>query len=480
MKQTSDLEHANTKTDTAQLSMITPVDTVGSQSQSQSLAGLGYGYNIFGSYIPQECLLKPIFDINKIKGLPGSKNISLYGNSYEIPNFVSFKEPIQGNFQDIKQIGANTLLEFERKLGESVGLTGNYAFFPDCAVKYAIPFNPETDKEFYCLSQCIVNAARFEIDPQVSATDCSQFLLPEVKDILENQALSQKQAFEFFENYGTHYVRGMMVGGSLFYSSKTDCPIAYSNKDIADGAKYAFESSASSSEEKVYHDFKKQIDYFTSVSHVQTYVQGGDKQFEPFNPSIATDTFAETSKKAWDFIFWSQSIGNFPEFCDLTEEEPLVPIWQLCTNAEIMGRLEVYYHEYASMKSEPARVTFQINQDITENCVLGALDAMAYFAKGRQLVKFATVSNDINDSTVWPVVFFTDDATPQPIAPGKIAEWKYKKHSSSSHLAAITNSLAFVNSLMYEQQYYCQLTSAVDPVNKQIYLDVIYPVFTEE
>src|SRR3954453_8132889 len=153
-----------------------------------------------------------------------------------------------------------------------------------------------------------------------------RFILPppgEMAALLDDSVksdLATMDPYDLFDNYGPYYLASIIVGGRLNYSFTTDTATFSSSYSLATTVSYAWEgiSGGSLSAEQ-----QQAVDSLNSSSVASLRVVGG-------NASAAQQLLNGGGASALNN--WFASVAQDPVFCGFAAEEPLRPIWSLCSD----------------------------------------------------------------------------------------------------------------------------------------------------
>lgn len=135
---------------------------------------------------------------------------------------------------------------------------------------------------------------------------------------------SGSNAVAFFQNYGTHLLTALVVGGQTrqdyqgsqsSFSNEQDFQVSAEAKYDAVVGSTAFQTSVSGSNTK----HESNVDTYESIDVIGGSLEAMDDLRR--NPSPET------------YSAWSRTIAAYPVFIDYADEDPTIPVWMLCADA---------------------------------------------------------------------------------------------------------------------------------------------------
>lgn len=143
-------------------------------------------------------------------------------------------------------------------------------------------------------------------------------------------------ALHFFNQYGTHLVTGIVVGGQTrqdyqgsqsSFTNEQDFQVSAEAKyDVGVGSA-AFNTTTSGANTK--HE-----------SNVQAY-----ESMTVFGGSITSIDALKGNPSSTTYDAWSETIPALPAFIDYTPDQGTVPIWMLCTDSAKRNYLQNVFHQ---------------------------------------------------------------------------------------------------------------------------------------
>ena len=285
------------------------------------VAVLGRGYDVFGEYAKMSGVRDRTLDmgVQRDYTIPG-------GKTYPKPTCVTVLVAEEGLF---RVTSGSDYKEYTNSLAVGAGLSGDYTFFSG-SIKTDFSLNTSLNRR-YRFTSTQERFMKWHLKlPDATSDQFKALLSPDfIKD------LNTLPPADLFTRYGTHIIRGIVVGARADYNIKTE--ETTQNRDwnwsLYAEAKYKSGVSTTSG----YIDIKQESGYmsFDSNSTAELKVMGGNVEFANFMGQ--PDLYAQ----------WIATIGANPVFCDFTNDG-LVPLWALCTDTARVNALKLGYAEYAS------------------------------------------------------------------------------------------------------------------------------------
>jgi hypothetical protein len=299
----------------------------------QDLPGLsviGWGYDVFGHYANPESRMQPLFDFGEMTEVRPEKEEYIF----LIPKTLKrFWAPYRDTVFEIYT--GSTAEKIRTSLASKTRLEGNYGFFSgSLEAGFSSSSLQITTMRYTQINQLIT---RWII--QLPAPDVLKgLLLPEVQEDIDGDF----EAADLFDRYGTHYLWNLLVGGRISYTSATNTARYKSTFDVSVAAEMSYQSAAGSINASNETKYGKSIDSFRQSSEIKARARGGKAEY------VSAIKTGGITQENWGK--WAASIEDFPEFVgyvDNKRQPSLLPIWELCSDADRMKSLKDAYHEYA-------------------------------------------------------------------------------------------------------------------------------------
>jgi len=299
----------------------------GSTDNSDMLSGmkfLGLGYDVFNDYA----------DPYQVKGAV------LDFNSLDNDGLI---EQIQLEKSEFDTIEGNSVQEYQSKLSERAGVSGSFAGFSG-AVKVNFDSSHYTKTEYsFATVQTLIEKYTARIKLGTSVSTLKSYLTDNARAAINDVSVDPEQVFV---DFGTHVMRGIIVGGRLDYNVSANMSLVNSSKTIGVFASAGYEGAFSvnvssetvtSTEMSSFNSvMKKSLKIYGGSSEYGQYIINGDEQgYQP----------------------WIESIKDNPVFCEFDANSPLIPIWDFCDNATRGTQLEDGYADYAAKRAISASLT---------------------------------------------------------------------------------------------------------------------------
>jgi hypothetical protein len=282
---------------------------------------VGAAYNPFLLYASADSITVQIFDWNKA----GTKPV-IFEPNYVIPTPVEAQNQGTSTYTTTSGVSVNT---FQRNLSNTFNIGGRYNFFSgSLSSEYSFQSLERSVNEFTRIQQSVT---LWSLHLLVSA-ELRKYLRDDFLSELDSLPLTEAAAQRFFDTYGSHFLTGVVMGGSAVLSSatnRTTVDRSFSIELVAQVFYKALTGQLSAEEEIKY---RQAIESFKRSSDSNSRVIGGDsvKAASAFN-----------GRKSFDA--WTASIRASPNFVNFVTANPVAGIWRLCKNTEQANYLMNYY-----------------------------------------------------------------------------------------------------------------------------------------
>lgn len=327
---------------------------------------IGCGYDVFGRFADVDSVRRSLFDLGE------SKKFSTKDGTYYKPDSVTVLWRRGTNY--IESSGTR-MSEYQTELAGEVGLTGTYGFFEGSADVW-FDRSHRRCAAFSFVSQIqLTRVATLRLDPN---GDVRELLKPHVAHDLATMAPKT-----LFDTYGTHYLRGVVIGARMSYSAATNTTTYSGTTGFAQAARLAYEGASGqlSGHEKTRH--RKTIEQFERSSRVHIEAVGGRSELLNGN-----------TLDAKRFQQWIDSISDRMVFVSIPERG-LEPVWELCADDDRKVELAEAFEEYARApapepivvpvyayhaKTPPSRWYYSTNPDEKHGWRLHGGDEFTFYA----------------------------------------------------------------------------------------------------
>jgi hypothetical protein len=307
--------------------LCTSCDLGGPPNDDPILAGmyfLGRGYDVFTNYA----------DPLEIKG--------------EVLDFTAMYdagliERIQLEKSEFQTIEGQTVEDYMSRLSERASLSGSYAGFSG-SVRVNFDQSHYTHTEYsFATVETLIEKYSARIKLGTSLATLKDYLTDSAREMINDASVDPE---EVFVSFGTHVLRGIIIGGRLDYNVSADMSLVQGSTSIgvfAD-ASYKEAFSLDISSETV---SEEEMSSFNAVRRKSLKVYGGSSEYGQY--IIAEDEAG--------YAPWIESVSDNPVFCDFDRTTPLIPIWDLCDDPDRAAALESGYADYALKRAIGASAT---------------------------------------------------------------------------------------------------------------------------
>lgn len=264
--------------------------------------------------------------------------------TFDIPRSVNFDD-FQANAVGTMQTGSS-ISSYQSKLAVAAQIGAKYGAYSGSISGSWSNAVTTTDEEYFATafdswSLYTLGFSPHDVDLTTTEPENARTGLcisPELKsgfDQLQTDTTGAN-AIRFFNQYGTHVVAGMVVGGQTrqdyqgsqsSFSSEQDFQVSAEAKyDVGVGSA-AFGTTTSGANTK--HE-----------SSVQTY-----ESMTVFGGSVASIDALKDNPSSAAYDAWSETIPAFPAFIDYTPDQGTVPVWMFCTDTAKRGYLQSVFHQ---------------------------------------------------------------------------------------------------------------------------------------
>ncbi|KAJ3334586.1 hypothetical protein HDU91_002654, partial [Kappamyces sp. JEL0680] len=219
-----------------------------------------------------------------------------------------------------------TLEELSKSMSSKTKIDGNYGCF---SASLSVDYNES--------SQSDSSSAYTRVQMNANLYTLTLGAITELREnLLENakKDLASLDPNLLFDNYGTHFVNSLQMGGRAVYASTVNTNSFKSHTDLKVVAQASYKSLVGSLSAEESAAYSKDISSFKESSSSKCTTNGG-------NPSLGGEGVV-TNLKAW-----VDSVQDFPDFVDFIDENSLQPIWNLVDPSQ-PARIEALKTAYTS------------------------------------------------------------------------------------------------------------------------------------
>lgn len=298
---------------------------------------LGFSYDVFGHYANLKSVKQPLFEF-----APGTVEVKLGGKTWFIPEDFTFDEIDSAPEKTV--VCERTQDQYSRALAASCmnkPESGRGFYFQD-SIESAFA-DVATHPSESCYTSIFVSVCKWKFGLEDNVHRLRKKLVPSVKE-----DLMRMPPVELFENYGTHFLNEVMVGGRANYVAVThDVSEFGSTDEIRKAAESSFNkitglARLSKEQDKLVTRFR----HHSSGAHLSTI--GGTS-----SPDIRDPV---------EYAKWKKSVDDWPVFCTFTKTcTSLLPIYELVDSPQRRRELENAAKDFVPMSvTRPAVVGLHI------------------------------------------------------------------------------------------------------------------------
>jgi hypothetical protein len=276
---------------------------------------LGRGYDLFSSYADPLEVRGEVLDFDRMDA-------------------AGLIERLQLERADFETTQGETVEEYMSKLSQKVGVSASYAGFSG-SVKVNFDEDHYTNSAYsFATVKSLIQKYSVEIKAGTSVATLKLYLTDNAKAILNEPDVPP---LSVFLTYGTHVMRGILIGGRLDYSVSANMTEVDSTKSIGVFAELGYEGvfDAEVTSETV---TKEEENSFNSSSSKTLKVYGGSSEYGQYIINENKDGYEP----------WIESIAANPVFCEFDSNEPLIPIWEFCESSIRSQEIADYFETYAA------------------------------------------------------------------------------------------------------------------------------------
>ena len=279
---------------------------------------LGRGYDVFSNYADPKEVKAEVLDFD-----------SMYD--------AGLIERIQLEDSDFQTIEGSTVEDYMSTLSQKASVGGSYAGFSGSVTVNFDESHYNHSEYSFATVETLIRKYSARIDLGTSASALKSYLTVNARNAINDPAVDPESVFVSF---GTHVLRGIVIGGRLDYNTSADMSLVEGSKSIGVFAEASYEGifSVDVSSETV---SASEMSSFSSVRKTSLKVYGGSSEYGQY---IISENEA-------GYVPWIESINDNPVFCDFDRTTPIIPIWDLCDDPTRAGALESGYAAYAEKRA---------------------------------------------------------------------------------------------------------------------------------
>ncbi|EFJ05425.1 hypothetical protein SELMODRAFT_431601 [Selaginella moellendorffii] len=258
---------------------------------------LGSGYNVLnGYYADVKSCLSNLFNFGD-----DYQTVVVGSKSFSMPKPISYHSSIGTSVQSIS---GNSIQEYSSSLNSKTKVEGNFPFFSSSIEADIGEASANSLLNAFSKVQYRVDLYTLQLPPYHT-----EYLRTNAKKDIDTMS----DLTVLFDTYGTHYLAGLIMGGTAVYTSVTDKTTYSSEYDLSIVAQMSYKSAPQ-------HDWRR--------------------------PRSRGSTFHDHADD------WSASVINYIAFIDFLGELSLVGIWKLASTPERAQEILDFYPTYCEQKQK--------------------------------------------------------------------------------------------------------------------------------
>ncbi|EFJ23138.1 hypothetical protein SELMODRAFT_415635 [Selaginella moellendorffii] len=284
---------------------------------------LGSGYNVLnGYYADVKSCLSNLFNFGD-----DYQTVVVGSKSFSMPKPISYHSSIGTSVQSIS---GNSIQEYSSSLNSKTKVEGNFPFFSSSIEADIGEASANSLLNAFSKVQYRVDLYTLQLPPYHT-----EYLRTNAKKDIDTMS----DLTVLFDTYGTHYLAGLIMGGTAVYTSVTDKTTYSSEYDLSIVAQMSYKSAVSSISASEEQQYKESIKSFQESSRISLNTTGGD-------PGLGGVHFPDHADD------WSASVINYIAFIDFLGELSLVGIWKLASTPERAQEILDFYPTYCEQKQK--------------------------------------------------------------------------------------------------------------------------------
>jgi len=284
-----------------------------------SLSGMseaGAGYDVFDNYADVTKCRAHILDAARLV-----EDGKLERVSYEKSTFAT--------------ISGVTIHEYSHDFTQRVNVEGSYMFFSGSVHAYFDASMYTSSSYSFATVQSLIRKYALRVPLDVPSTDLRAYLTDTARAQINDASVSPSALFAM---YGTHAIRGLVVGGRMDYNVAADMAFETTGRTIGVYARASFKNtyaSAAIASETI--DTQSMTEFHSRAARTLE-IYGGRSEY---GQGIISDN---------EYQGWIGTISENPVFVDF-EPAGLVPLWVLADDPARAEAIQDAYVLYAESKN---------------------------------------------------------------------------------------------------------------------------------
>lgn len=294
------------------------------------LDALGFGYDVRDRYASPVSLKLPIIDMGDAES-----EQTINSRQYMVPNSVTVN--VHSMYSSTyEEASGKSIEEYRTSLNVNTKIEGSYYFFSgSLEVDFNMDEMQNSENEFTTVRN-IIDLWTLNL-PDVDTLT----LIQTAQDDIDGT--TGMSGIDVLNKYGSHFVWQGVVGGRADYSSATDKMTFDQSYDINVASEMSYQNAVGSISASNQTKYAAEIQEFNESSSTQIFTMGGD-------PTLGSQI------ANGQFDAWASSVPDNPVIIDFTQNS-LVPIWNLCQDANRSKELSDAFQQYMETSSEPINQT---------------------------------------------------------------------------------------------------------------------------
>jgi len=272
---------------------------------------LGRGYDVFSAYADPLDVRGEVLDFDEM-------------------NNAGHIEQLQLERADFDTIEGQDVETYMNKLSQKVEVSASYAGFSG-SVKVNFDEGHYTNSSYsFATVTSLIQKYSARIKAGIPVATLKTFLTDNADAMLND---GDVEPLTVFLAFGTHVMRGIIIGGRLDYSVSADMTEVGGDKSIGVFAEVGYEGAFDVNVTSETVSAAEWSD-FTSSSKKTLKVYGGASEYGQYI----------INEDEQSYVPWIESIGDNPVFCEFDSSNPLIPIWEFCDNPDRSQELQDYFN----------------------------------------------------------------------------------------------------------------------------------------
>ncbi|KAH6555216.1 hypothetical protein KP509_1Z273000 [Ceratopteris richardii] len=320
----------------------TPGEGVSGLDYLPGLTILGSGYDVLNGYYadPRSCktnlfVLTDTTDPNDLLRVTITRSDSSQV-AYAMPKDITLHPNPTSSFYVST---GRSIEEFSKSLNSYTQIEGSYVFFSSAiSTSFGSQTAQSLEKEF-SMVQDDLQFYTLQLPP---ASNLASYLQESVrKAIDESTALTQ-----LFDDFGTHYVAGLIIGGSATYNCSTSKNKFQSSVDLKVVAEMSYKQVVGSISVEQAAEYENEIKSFQKNSETKVDTRGGA-------PALGGDGYVKNPQA------WKDSVERHLTFANFLSRG-LIGIWNLASTPKRKQELLDHYSKYCQERQQ----TFELAEPL--------------------------------------------------------------------------------------------------------------------